>query len=222
MLTANIWIHCFENITSNLLYCAQRVRSSAVERIKDSTSMLVMLPSPFNILMPWSVLLNQMAKLFESIIDSHWFLHTSIILFLKNIDVFKSKLLKVHLHQLLPNWHFRIVVALMVPLEKYFLEYTAEPDINKVEKYIFWRSCKANRARLRIYPQCFPIIVSLCHDYYANYSRCPHTTDATNIRLVFAAVLETILQKDSGILWYKCRLCFSGGKSCICLLCSIS
>ena len=33
--------------------------------------------------------------LFESVINSRWFLRTSIILFLNKIDVFKSKLPKV-------------------------------------------------------------------------------------------------------------------------------
>ena len=50
--------------------------------------------------------------LFESVINSRWFLRTSIILFLNKIDVFKSKLPKV-------------------PLERYFPEYTGGPDINK-------------------------------------------------------------------------------------------
>lgn len=34
--------------------------------------------------------------LFESVINSRWFLRTSIILFLNKIDVFKSKLPKVN------------------------------------------------------------------------------------------------------------------------------
>jgi hypothetical protein len=64
--------------------------------------------------------------------------------------------------------------------------------------------------------------LSSCRSYDANYSRgdCSLTqaTDTTNIRLVFAAVKETILQnalKDSKILRYAFRLCFSAGKSCV-------
>ena len=41
---------------------------------------------------------NRMAEslvLFESVINSRWFLRTSIILFLNKIDVFKAKLPKV-------------------------------------------------------------------------------------------------------------------------------
>ncbi|KAG8955102.1 Guanine nucleotide-binding protein alpha-2 subunit [Tulasnella sp. 424] len=112
---------------------------------------------------------NRMAEslvLFESVINSRWFLRTSIILFLNKIDVFKAKLPKV-------------------PLERYFPEYTGGPDINKAAKYILWRFTQANRARLSVYPH------------------LTQATDTSNIRIVFAAVKETILQnalRDSGIL----------------------
>ena len=72
--------------------------------------------------------------LFESVINSRWFLRTSIILFLNKIDLFKAKLQKVS-------------------LEKYFPEYTGGPDLNKAAKFILWRFTQANRARLNIYPQ---------------------------------------------------------------------
>lgn len=72
--------------------------------------------------------------LFESVINSRWFLRTSIILFLNKIDVFKHKLPKV-------------------PLEQYFPEYAGGPDINKAAKYILWRFMQTNKARLSIYPQ---------------------------------------------------------------------
>ncbi|KAF8952314.1 guanine nucleotide binding protein, alpha subunit [Flammula alnicola] len=72
-----------------------------------------------------------------------------------------------------------------VPLERYFPEYTGGTDINKAAKYILWKFMQANRARLSVYPH------------------LTQATDTSNVRLVFAAVKETILQnalKDSGIL----------------------
>ena len=72
--------------------------------------------------------------LFESVINSRWFLRTSIILFLNKIDVFKSKLPKV-------------------PLERYFPEYMGGFDIEKAAKCILWRSMQTNGARLGVYPQ---------------------------------------------------------------------
>lgn len=90
-----------------------------------------------------------------------------------------------------------------MPLERYFPEYTGGADINKAAKYILWRFMQANRARLSVYPQCVTprrFVVLSTDD-----ARCSLTqaTDTSNIRLVFAAVKETILQnalKDSGIL----------------------
>ncbi|BGP36808.1 Guanine nucleotide-binding protein alpha-2 subunit [Rhodotorula kratochvilovae] len=72
-----------------------------------------------------------------------------------------------------------------VPLERYFPEYEGGPEVNKAAKYILWRFTQLNRQRLSIYPH------------------LTQATDTSNIRLVFAAVKETLLQnalRDSGIL----------------------
>lgn len=71
------------------------------------------------------------------------------------------------------------------PLEDWFEDYTGGADTNKAAKYILYRFTQVNRAKLNIYPH------------------LTQATDTSNIRLVFAAVKETILQnalKDSGIL----------------------
>ncbi|KAJ7468976.1 G-protein alpha subunit-domain-containing protein [Mycena latifolia] len=110
--------------------------------------------------------MRELLYLFESVINSRWFLRTSVILFLNKIDVFKRKLPKI-------------------PLGRYFPEYAGRNDLQKAAKYILWKFMQENRAKLTVYP---------------------HVTQATNtknIRLVFAAVKETILQnalKNSGIL----------------------
>ncbi|CCE64800.1 hypothetical protein TPHA_0I02990 [Tetrapisispora phaffii CBS 4417] len=72
-----------------------------------------------------------------------------------------------------------------VPLEKYFPDYTGGQDINKAAKYILWRFFQLNRANLNIYPH------------------ITQATDTSNIKVLFSAVKETILQnnlKDSGVL----------------------
>jgi guanine nucleotide-binding protein G(i) subunit alpha len=142
------WIHCFESVTSIIFCTALSEYDQVLLEEKNQNRM------------------TESLALFESVINSRWFLRTSIILFLNKIDVFKVKLPKV-------------------PLERYFPEYTGGPDINKAAKYILWKFMQANRARLSVYPH------------------LTQATDTTNIRLVFAAVKETILQnalKDSGIL----------------------
>ncbi|KAG8892369.1 Guanine nucleotide-binding protein alpha-2 subunit [Tulasnella sp. 403] len=71
------------------------------------------------------------------------------------------------------------------PLEAYFPEYTGGADINKAAKYILWRFAQCNRQPLSLYP----------------HLTC--ATDTSNIRLLFAAVKETMLAnvlKKSGIL----------------------
>ncbi|KAH9067976.1 G-protein alpha subunit [Lactarius deliciosus] len=144
----NKWIHHFESVTSIIF----------VTSLSEYDQVLLEEKSQ-----------NRMAEslvLFDSVINSRWFLRASIILFLNKIDVFKNKLPKV-------------------PLDKYFPEYTGGIDANKGAKYILGRFMQANRARLSVYPH------------------ITQATDTSNIRLVFAAVKETILQNsltDSSII----------------------
>lgn len=105
--------------------------------------------------------------LFDSVVNSRWFMRTSIILFLNKVDLFKQKLGRS-------------------PLAQYFPDYSGGNDVNRAAKYLLWRFNQVNRAHLNLYPH------------------LTQATDTSNIRLVFAAVKETILQnalKDSGILW---------------------
>ncbi|WFD34947.1 Guanine nucleotide-binding protein alpha-2 subunit [Malassezia cuniculi] len=72
-----------------------------------------------------------------------------------------------------------------VPLSNYFPDYTGGDDVNKAAKYILWRFTRANRAKLSVYPH------------------LTQATDTSNIRLVFAAVKETLVQnslRDTGLL----------------------
>jgi guanine nucleotide-binding protein subunit alpha len=98
--------------------------------------------------------------LFESVINSRWFLRTSIILFLNKIDVFKHKLPKVCTIPLYCGGEADDYRLQQVPLERHFPEYTGGSDINKAAKYILWKFMQANRARLSVYPQYVaPLIV---------------------------------------------------------------
>ena len=90
-----------------------------------------------------------------------------------------------------------------VPLEHYFPEYSGGSDINKATKYILWKYIQANRERLRVYPQYVRHLLSFADARADIVVSLTQATDTTNIRLVFAAVKETILQnvlEDSGIL----------------------
>ncbi|KAF8344326.1 guanine nucleotide binding protein, alpha subunit [Cantharellus anzutake] len=142
------WIHCFEAVTSIIFCVAISEYDQVLLEEKAQNRMLESL------------------VLFESVVNSRWFLSTSIILFLNKIDVFQSKLARS-------------------PLEKYFPEFKGGSDVQKATKFILWKFVGMNRAKLALYPH------------------LTQATDTDNIRVVFAAVKETILQnalRDSGIL----------------------
>ncbi|KAG8985945.1 Guanine nucleotide-binding protein alpha-2 subunit [Tulasnella sp. JGI-2019a] len=71
------------------------------------------------------------------------------------------------------------------PMERHFPEYTGGQDISKAAKYILWRFHMVNRAKLAIYPH------------------LTQATDTSNIKLVTAAVKETLLRNaldESGVI----------------------
>ena len=120
--------------------------------------------------------------LFDSVVNSRWFMRTSIILFLNKVDLFRQKLGRS-------------------PLSNYFPDYSGGNNINRASKYLLWRFNQVNRAHLNLYPQYVPHFLYLL--YSANQNSLTQATDTSNIRLVFEVVKETILNnalKDSGIL----------------------
>ena len=96
--------------------------------------------------------------LFESVINSRWFLRTSVILFLNKIDVFKQKLPKVPLVHYFPEYTGEWDAGRTSSLRRcrcggnLFADLAGGADINKAAKYILWRFTQTNRARLSIYP----------------------------------------------------------------------
>jgi guanine nucleotide-binding protein G(i) subunit alpha len=114
-------------------------------------------------------------------------MRTSIILFLNKVDLFKQKLSRS-------------------PLSNYFPDYSGGNDVNRAAKYLLWRFNQVNRAHLNLYPQyviMISFIIPLILNFTDNHQSLTQATDTSNIRLVFAAVKETILHnalKDSGIL----------------------
>ncbi|KAI9778991.1 MAG: Guanine nucleotide-binding protein alpha-2 subunit [Geoglossum umbratile] len=142
------WIHCFENVTS-IIFCVALSEYDQVLLEQSNQNRMM-----------------ESLVLFDSVVNSRWFVRTSIILFLNKVDLFKQKLARS-------------------PLANYFPDYSGGNDVNRAAKYLLWRFNQVNRAHLNLYPH------------------LTQATDTSNIRLVFAAVKETILQnalKDSGIL----------------------
>lgn len=79
--------------------------------------------------------------LFDSVVNSRWFMRTSIILFLNKVDLFRAKLARS-------------------PLGNYFPDYSGGNDVNRAAKYLLWRFNQVNRAHLNLYPQSVLIITS--------------------------------------------------------------
>ena len=61
------------------------------------------------------------------------------------------------------------------PLANYFPDYTGGNDVNRAAKYILWRFNQVNRAHLNLYPH------------------LAESDDPSSLRLIFAAIKETIL-----------------------------
>lgn len=131
----------------HLLRCIIRVRSSVAGGIRAGKLCRHLLEY---MLIPFQNRMQESLVLFESVINSRWFLRTSVILFLNKIDLFKQKLPKVPLVQYFPEY-----TGMFSFLNESLYNTDFEPggaDINKAAKYILWRFTQTNRARLSVYP----------------------------------------------------------------------
>ena len=73
-------------------------------------------------------------QLFEHIVNSRWFAHSSVVLFLNKTDLFRAKLEKS-------------------PLRDYFPEYTgAVDDFDSAANFIMERFLSLNRSGIHVYP----------------------------------------------------------------------
>ncbi len=127
------WIHCFENVTS-IIFC---VALSEYDQVLLEESNQVSFTSCDLVPAATDTKQNRMMEslvLFDSVVNSRWFMRTSIILFLNKVDLFRQKLGRS-------------------PLSNYFPDYSGGNDINRASKYLLWRFNQVNRAHLNLYPQ---------------------------------------------------------------------
>lgn len=82
----------------------------------------------------WQNRMMESLVLFDSVVNSRWFMRTSIILFLNKVDLFRLKLPRS-------------------PLSNYFPDYSGGNDVHRAAKYLLWRFNQVNRAHLNLYPQ---------------------------------------------------------------------
>ena len=110
------WIHCFENVTS-IIFCVALSEYDQVLLEENNQNRMM-----------------ESLVLFDSVVNSRWFMRTSIILFLNKVDLFRAKLGRS-------------------PLNRYFPDYSGGADLNRAAKYLLWRFSQVNRAHLNLYPQ---------------------------------------------------------------------
>lgn len=145
------WIHCFENVTS-IIFCValseydqvlleecSQVRLAIGPQAKKCsycfvTAQCIPIGAHANLISDIQNRMMESLLLFDSVVNSRWFMRTSIILFLNKVDIFKQKLGRS-------------------PLGNYFPDYSGGNDVNKAAKYLLWRFNQVNRAHLNLYPQ---------------------------------------------------------------------
>jgi len=108
------WTHLFEGITSIVFYASLSGYDQRSTNWNQQSC------------------LDESLILFDKVVNSRWFLQTSVVLLLTERDVFKIKLLEV-------------------PLNQYFPDYTGGTDCDKGTKYILSRFSQLNPARLTLY-----------------------------------------------------------------------
>jgi len=126
------WIHCFENVTS-IIFC---VALSEYDQVLLEESNQVCFFFKYFLAFTNKIQNRMMESLvlFDSVVNSRWFMRTSIILFLNKVDLFRQKLGRS-------------------PLSNYFPDYSGGNNINRASKYLLWRFNQVNRAHLNLYPQ---------------------------------------------------------------------
>ena len=126
------WIHCFENVTS-IIFCVALSEYDQV-LLEESNQVCTEWTADLPIADKWQNRMMESLVLFDSVVNSRWFMRTSIILFLNKVDLFKAKLGRS-------------------PLQVYFGDYSGGNDVNRAAKYLLWRFNQVNRAHLNLYPQ---------------------------------------------------------------------
>ena len=108
------WIHAFEDVNS-IIFTVDLASYDRV--ILEETNQNCMVES---------------LDLFASVVNSGWFMRTSIILMMCNVALFKEKLG-------------------LFPFQNYFPDYSGGNDVNRAAKYLLWRFNQVNRAQLKLY-----------------------------------------------------------------------
>ncbi|CAH2105638.1 unnamed protein product [Euphydryas editha] len=173
------WIHCFENVTSIIFLVALSEYDQILFESENENRM------------------EESKALFKTIITYPWFQHSSVILFLNKKDLLEEKIMYSHLVDYFPEYDgpkCDPVPAREFILQKYLKE-NPDPDRQCYSHFTTATGPQrdASTARefiLRMFVDLNPDAEKIIYSHFT----C--ATDTENIRFVFAAVKDTILQSN--------------------------
>ncbi|XP_029051820.1 G protein alpha q subunit isoform X4 [Osmia lignaria lignaria] len=173
------WIHCFENVTSIIFLVALSEYDQILFESENENRM------------------EESKALFKTIITYPWFQHSSVILFLNKKDLLEEKIMYSHLVDYFPEYDGPKQQD--VPAREFILKVylSANPDPDRMCYSHFTAATgpqrNASTARefiLRMFVDLNPDTEKIIYSHFT----C--ATDTENIRFVFAAVKDTILQSN--------------------------
>ncbi|XP_050092842.1 guanine nucleotide-binding protein G(q) subunit alpha isoform X1 [Anopheles aquasalis] len=173
------WIHCFENVTSIIFLVALSEYDQILFESENENRM------------------EESKALFKTIITYPWFQHSSVILFLNKKDLLEEKIMYSHLVDYFPEYDGPKqddVKAREFILKVYLRE---NPDPDRMCYSHFTCATGPQRDAIAAREFILRMFVDLNPDSEKIiYSHFTCATDTENIRFVFAAVKDTILQSN--------------------------
>nr|CAD7456928.1 unnamed protein product [Timema tahoe] len=173
------WIHCFENVTSIIFLVALSEYDQILFESENENRM------------------EESKALFKTIITYPWFQHSSVILFLNKKDLLEEKIMYSHLVDYFPEYDGPkqdSKKAMEYMLQVYL---TQNPDPERSCYSHFTCATGPQRDAIAAREFILRMFVDLNPDSEKIiYSHFTCATDTENIRFVFAAVKDTILQSN--------------------------
>ncbi|XKL59918.1 hypothetical protein PGB90_000934 [Kerria lacca] len=171
------WIHCFENVTSIIFLVALSEYDQILFESENENRM------------------EESKALFKTIITYPWFQHSSVILFLNKKDLLEDKIMRSHLVDYFPEFDGpkQDHVAAREFILKKYLEQNPDPDRMCYSHFTTATGPQRDVASAREF--ILRMFVDLNPDSEKIiYSHFTCATDTENIKLVFCAVKDTIMQ----------------------------
>ncbi|KAG7211874.1 hypothetical protein KM043_011090 [Ampulex compressa] len=173
------WIHCFENVTSIIFLVALSEYDQILFESENENRM------------------EESKALFKTIITYPWFQHSSVILFLNKKDLLEEKIMYSHLVDYFPEYDGPKQQD--VPAREFILKVylSTNPDPDRMCYSHFTCATGPQRDAIAAREFILRMFVDLNPDSEKIiYSHFTCATDTENIRFVFAAVKDTILQSN--------------------------